>query len=76
MIMPENEIIQYVINNILHLLNYIFTFLLFIGIGYTMEYFYDLYSINTIMAIPFTIMVLYLLSIPFNIIEMKIDEIL
>ena len=74
--MPENEIIQYVINNILHLLNYIFTFLLFIGIGYTMEYFYDLYSINTIMAIPFTIMVLYLLSIPFNIIEMKIDEIL
>lgn len=74
MIMSENEILQYLINNVLHLLNWIFTFLLFIGIGYTMEYFYNLYSINTIMAIPFTIMVLYLLSIPFNIIEIKIDE--
>lgn len=74
MIMLENEILQCLINNVLHILNWIFTFLLFIGIGYTMEYFYNLYSINTIMAIPFTIMVLYLIAIPYNIIEMKIDE--
>lgn len=73
--MSENEMLNFIIWVVLHAINWVVTASIFIGIGMFAEYVSDLYTMNPLVAFPFTIMVLSLLAIPFNYLENKIDNI-
>lgn len=74
-IMSENDMLKFIVWTVLHILNWVVTASILIGFGMLSEYVIDHYTMNPLVALPFTIMVLSLLVIPFNYFENKIDNI-